>query len=473
MKYIVVILLAALLFSLMAGYDYFQSNYIILNGSILSQDITQLDLSNGELSDPAKLVQLKNLSRLDLQNTGITDKQYRVLAENLPECEIIWSVPFQEQYYLNSTESLRITSLTEADVAQLSYFPKLSQIDASECEDYAALQLLLAQYPQCDIRCKLPVAGQVIDAAATSLSVQNPDLMELKAILPYFKSLQTVTLTGTLPSNEELHQLQTEYPNVRFIWAFLLCGVEVSTANTFIDLSNIPMESTREVEAALPCFNDLEKVIMCDCSISNEDMDLLGQRNPGIRFVWTVSLGNYIRLRTDATYLPPSEYNAYLTNAQFENLKYCVDMICLDLTRNNITDVSFLAYMPHLKYLLLGNTPVSDISACAGLQELAYVELFQANVQDYSPLLECPNLRDLNICYALPDNGTILCQLTQLRNLYVKEWELPYQEQLEQALTNTNLVFLTNDYSPTGNGWHELPNYYDLCDLMGTAYDTQ
>ena len=30
MKYIVVILLAALLFSLMAGYDYFQSNYIIV-----------------------------------------------------------------------------------------------------------------------------------------------------------------------------------------------------------------------------------------------------------------------------------------------------------------------------------------------------------------------------------------------------------------------------------------------------------
>ena len=471
MKYVVVILLAALLFSLMAGYDYFHSNYIILNGDVLSQDVTQLDLSNGELSEAAKLVQLKNLVHLDLQNTGITEKQYQVLAENLPNCNIVWSVPFQGQYYSNDTESLRITQLAEEDIALLSYFPNLSQIDASGCRNYTELQALEAQFPDCTVLYQVSVAGQELEHTVTALTVNNPNVSDLEAALPYLPHLQTVQFTGQLPSNEELHQLQEAYPNICFIWDFLLYEVKVSTTDSIIDLSGIPLENTQELESALPYFNNLEKVIMCDCGISNEDMDLLGQRHPEVRFVWTVSIGYYIQLRTDTTCLAPQQYNTVLSDYQTANLKYCVDMVCLDLSSNNITDVSFLAYMPHLKYLTLANTGVSDISACAGLQELEYVELFLTNVRDYSPLLSCPNLRDLNICYSTPYDGSALCQLTQLDNLYIKDWRtLPYEEALVQALSNTNIVFYTSeDISSSGSGWSDLPNYQKMYDMLSSV----
>lgn len=536
MKKVLIILLAVLLLLLaVAGYMFFQENYI-LAGGIHSRETTELDLRGAKLSNPEKLTELKKLTRLDVQDTGITVEQYRHLAENLPGCDIFWSVPLQGQYYPHDSQSLRITELTEADIGLFAYFPDLTlvdatectqlapiralqlaypqltvryqvplngamvpydataltlgndtvealteamvyfpyvtQIDASGCRDYAALQALQTQYPQCDIRYQVSVAGQELENTATELSVEDPDLAQLEAVLPYLTSLQTVTLTGTLPANEDIHALQEAYPGVDFIWSFSLCGVEVSTADKEIDLSNIPMDSTQEVENALPYFNNLEKVIMCDCGISNEDMDALGKRHPETRFVWTVSLGWHIRLRTDATYLMPYQYGTELWDYETENLKYCVDLVCIDLGHSTISDVSFLAYMPHMKYLLLADTQVSDISAVAGLQELEYVELFITAVRDFSPLLSCPNLRDLNISYTKPSDISVLCQMTWLDNLFLKGWENPAAEaQLRAALPNTKLVFgYEEGISATGNGWRKLPNYYKMRDLLGMKY---
>ena len=537
-KFLIVLVAVLVLLMAAAGYLFFDANYIYL-GQVYSRDVTELDLRGEPLSSPERLAELTQLKRLDLRDTGITPEQYQLLAQKLPGCQITWSVPFQGQHYSSDAQQLKITQLTQADIAQLAYFPQLTQVDAygcadlaaiqtlrtqfphlavsywvplgeamispdadavtlgdhtvqelaealaylpgvtqvdaTGCHDYAGLQALQAQYPQCSFRYLVQVAGQEIPNTATSLTVQDPDLAQLGAVLPYLPELQTLGLTGALPTNQEIHTLQAAYPQVKFLWSFRLFGKEVSTDATELDFSNIPMESTQEIEAALPYFNNLERVVMCDCGISNQDMDQLGQRNPDIRFVWTVSIGPHIRLRTDATYLMPYQYGTKLTDSQTGNLKYCIDLVCIDLGHNSVSDISFLAYMPHMKYLLLAQTEVSDISACAGLQELEYVELFMSQVRDYSPLISCPNLRDLNICYAVPkdDAGVaILCQLTQLDNLYAKaRWSDANLEKVRQALPNVNLVTDFSEVeSSTGSGWRELPNYYKMRDFLGMHY---
>ena len=434
--------------------------------------VTHMDLHGQSLPNLEELAQQTQLVRLDLRDTGLTTEQYLYLKQQLPSCGILWSVPFQGQYYPQETTSISITQLSEADIAQLVYFPQLAQIDAMDCTDYAALQTLQEQYPQLDIRYQVILAGQKLERTVTELTLQDPDIAELELVLPCLPQLQTVTLTGTLPANEEIHKLQVAYPNVRFIWNFELFGLDVSTLDYIIDLSNIPMESTQEVESVLPYFYDLERVIMCDCGISNEEMDALGKRNPDIRFVWTVSIGPLVRLRTDATYFMPYQYGANLNDSHVENLKYCIDLICIDLGHMEVTDVSFLAYMPHMKYLLIAISPVADISAVAGLQELEYAELFTTNIQDYTPLLSCPNLKDLNICYATPDDWSVLAQLTQLETLYMKEWTpRDYVDELQKALPNTKIVSRSIESpSSTADGWRKLPRYYAMRDLLGMPY---
>jgi Leucine-rich repeat (LRR) protein len=537
-KTLIILLFVLLLLLSAAGFLFLRANYIFVGG-IHPLNATELDLSGKKLSSPEKLTQLTQLTRLDLRDTGITEEQYRLLAQELPGCEISWSIPIGGQYYPNNAESVCLTELTEADISlfayfsqlaqvdatactnlaaiqalqlaypqlavsyqvpldgkvfpqdataltlgsgtakdlanALSYLPNINQVDASGCQDYATLLALQDQYPQCNFRYQVSLGAQSLENNIDTLTVQNPDLAQLEAVLPHLRSLRSVTLTGLLPSNEALHKLQRAFPEVTFIWNFTLCGVEVSTVDEEIDLSNIPMENTQAVENALPYFYNLQKVVMCDCGISNEEMDALGKRHPETRFVWMVSLGWHIRLRTDAKYLMPHQYNHKLWDYETANLKYCIDLECIDLGHSTISDVSFLAYMPHMKYLILADTQVSDISAVAGLQELVYAELFITAIKDFSPLLSCPNLRDLNISYTRPKDISVLCQMTWLDNLYMKGWENPAGEaQLRAALPNTKLVFAFEEgIAATGNGWRKLPNYYKMRDLLGMKYMDQ
>ena len=68
----------------------------------------------------------------------------------------------------------------------------------------------------------------------------------------------------------------------------------------------------------------------------------------------------------------------------------------------------------------------------------------------------------------------MLTQLKQLRHLHLKGlWQDSFQEQLEQALPNTNLVFAgTGDISSTGDGWRKLENYFRMRDLLNMPYMT-
>lgn len=473
-KFLIILLVVILVLGAAAAgvLYYYRQTHCVVGEYVVPKDQTQLDLCGMWIPPLEEITQLTQLQWLDMRNTGLTTEQYLQLKQQLPDCEILWSVPFQGAYYPQNTDSLSITQLSESDIGQLAYFPHLTKIDAIGCTDYAALQALQAQYPQCEVRYQIDLAGQKLSYTATELTIQDPDLAELEAVLPYLPELQTVTLTGTLPANEEIHKLQLAYPDVCFVWSFTLCGVEVSTQDTIVDLSNIPMESTQAVESALPYFNNLERVIMCDCGISNEEMDALGKRNPETRFVWTVSIGPLVRLRTDATYFMPYQYQANLNDSHTENLKYCIDLTCIDLGHMDVSDVSFLKYMPHMKYLLIAISPVSDISALAGLQELEYAELFYSNIRDYTPLLSCPNLKDLNISYATPPDCSVLAQLTQLETLYIKEWKpIPYIDELRAALPNTKIVYLSYESpSSTADGWRKLPRYYAMRDLLGMPY---
>ena len=472
MKKLLIILLAVLLIGAAAAFLCFGTDLFAQDGGATTPPVTQMDFRGQALPNLEELAQQTQLQQLDLRDTGLTVAQYQMLAQKLPDCNISWSVPFQGQYYSNDITQLQVTQLTQEDAALFAFFPNLTQLDVSGCDDYALLTQLQEQHPQWSLRYQVSVAGQVLKHTATALTVQDPDLSELEAVLPYLPQLETLTLTGTLPANQEIHQLQKAYPDICFVWSFPLCGVEVSTMDSMIVLSNIPMESTQEVESALPYFNNLERVEMCDCGISNEEMDALGKRNPETRFIWTVSVGWKIRMRTDAVYLMPSKYETILDNNDTYNLKYCTDIVCIDIGHHDVTDISFVTYMPHLKYLVLADTAISDISPLAGLQELEYLELFVTNVRDYSPLIQCPNLKDLNICYAAPKDASALVQLTGLENLYIKTGGVPhYIDELLQALPNTNIVYdSSKDSHSTGDGWRKLPRYYEMRDILGMHY---
>ena len=122
--------------------------------------------------------------------------------------------------------------------------------------------------------------------------------------------------------------------------------------------------------------------------------------------------------------------------------------------------------MPNLKYLIIADTMIDDISPLEGHDQLIYLEMFITKVTDLSPLLTCTALEDLNLCYTHADPEPVT-KMTWLKNLW---WAEPPMEESEfqEYLPDTHLMFL--HHSSTGNGWRQLQNYYDMRDYLGMHY---
>lgn len=181
-------------------------------------------------------------------------------------------------------------------------------------------------------------------------------------------------------------------------------GKQFSTDIAELDLSGkkiseAELPELKEIAAKLP---NLQKLILCDCGLSNETLANL-QNELGIRVVWRVKLGTQWSLRTDAvafSVLIMNYKHVRMTSADLEVLKYCPDLLALDLGHQAITDLSKIAeYLPNLRLLILADNQISDLSPLANLHHLHYLELFVNRVTDLSPLSGLKELVDVNISY--------------------------------------------------------------------------
>ena len=232
-----------------------------------------------------------------------------------------------------------------------------------------------------------------------------------------------------------------------------------------IDLSGMEIESAAWVEERIRDMPKLQKVIMCDCGLGDEEMDGLNRRYDGIRFVWTVRIGN-ISVRTDTNYFAPVVTGDHVTERDMGPLKYCTDVVAIDLGHMAVYTCDWAEQMPNLQYLILADTGVSDISPLASCKNLIFLELFLTAVRDYSPLLSCTKLEDLNLCYSYGSAEPVK-QMTWLKRLW---WDgNPYETKgLEAYLPDTECNFSSG--SSTGGSWRLGERYKEQRDILGMPY---
>ncbi len=104
-----------------------------------------------------------------------------------------------------------------------------------------------------------------------------------------------------------------------------------------------------------------------------------------------------------------------LKDSDVKDLKYMKNLTYLELSFNDLTDISFVKEMPKLKSLGFINNNVSDISAVKELSELEEITGAQNPVSDISPLSDCTKLR--GVWFSDCNIGDSLCALKDLSNL--------------------------------------------------------
>ena len=452
---------------------WYQNTYIQIESEPLRRDIRSLTLTGDDLPDEALLQQLTALEELDVRNLEISIDTYEQLKSTLPHCRILWNIPFQGSYYSQDTAELTVTSLTAEDMAAIAYFSNLKTVHADGCRDYDALIALQQSYPHLNVHYTVTIGGAEYPQDTPSLTIENADVSELRAAIEYLPQLCEVTFTGTAPDNDTIYQMMCDFPQVAFYWNLTLFGIETQNTATELNLSGIPMENTEKIESYLKYFPNLQRVDMCDCGIPSADMDALSQRWPEIRFIWTVRVGRGT-LRTDAVGFIPWKFGYSAAFPLFDKdcteLKYCIDMVCLDLGHMKISDLSFLEYMPKLKYLIVGELPCPDFSPITYCQELIYLEIFNVTFPHQEILLDLPNLQDLNMGSTKVYGTEVLKQMTWLKRLWLAGTGLTFAEydELVAALPDTQVVM--HIPHSTAGGWRQHQNYYDMRDLLGMFY---
>ena len=459
----------------------YHETYLIVDGAEYLRASTELDLSGMQIQELEKLTELTKLQTLNLRNTGITIDQYEMLHAALPECDILWSVPFQNGCCDNTMDELVLEALSEDDLPVLAYFTELSSINAESCDDYDALFALMAQYPEVDVAYTVSIGGVSYANTAEEITVTDPNTAELFTQLAYLPNLTSVTLEGTLPSNEELILVKEAYPNITFLWNLSIYGVETNTLAEFIDLSNIKIGSTEELEAALPCFYNLSKVDMISCGISNPDMEALNLRHPETSFVWKVKVSG-VTVRTDIKYFMFYKHGLKKVG-DLSNLRYCTDVEVLDFGHFGVSDVSFIEYMPNLRFLLMLETTITDLTTIGNCTSLEFLELASSPIWDFWPLTNLTNLKSLNLShtpyygkkgeskvYGTFGDYTPLLQMTWLERLWLTNSRIGDHGRavMYDALPNVEMIFFS--VSATDRGWRFAPGYYEMRDILELWY---
>ena len=440
------------------GKTYDQDTDVLYVTSLTDEDVATLDYFTR-----LKTVEAQECSQRlrDVINKGITEEEINLLTY-LPELTAVTAVGcrtpeqmtrlrdfcqekglsfalrFGTKTYPDTVQELDVTGVTDGELELLQLLPELKTLHLKNPEaDPETVAQLRSTYPKADISWEVEIAG-----------VSFPDdtkEVDLSAVLDSSAAqtaTKTQTTTGTATGTQSTKETQSTAPAVTL--------------------------NLEDLEKKMSYLSDAKQVFLGKCGLDNEELAALRERvRDSYKLVWTVQLGKKLTARTDdTTFMPVREHVYYFLDEDAYNLRYCEDMLCVDVGHMGLTNIDFVKGMPHLQILILAhNGQLQDISPISSCKELIFLELDWSAVKDFTPLVGCTSLEDLNIGLTYPSVEPLM-QMTWLKNLWMVDRGGAYQ--LSQALPDTKIVATAN--ATVGAGWRNLPNYYKMRDMLGMEY---
>ena len=482
--------------------------------TLLADDTRELTVTS--LTEEEAEFLAAHLPQLKLvDGRGCTDYGPLLRLKQLrPDIRVDYWVPIGGVNYASSAIQLNIRSISAEDIPLLPYLPLLKTVTVSGGQP-EALEQLRTYCTEKGIAIRLFLGDTQLSPDSRVLEIPGISDEEV-GLLYLLPELERVHLPEPQAKAELLIRLKKELaPNTTVTWEKSVLGISFRHNARKIDLTEAialapnqkPGDETayahsmayaiqgepetnpssvklldhrplpdktaqtqrliEEVEAAMAYFPKAGKLILCGSILDNEAMAAFRQRQAdNYNVVWTVRCGK-VATRTDATFFMPVKYHVYyLNDSEAYNLRYCPDMIAVDIGHMMVSDVAFVKYMPNLRYLILAHTAVRNIEPLRSCKNLKFLELDHTGVLDFSPLQDCTGLEDLNIGNTWNDVEP-LKKVTWLKNLWMI-FRGKSAVELEQALPDTNIVWAGS--ATVDSGWRDLPNYFAMRDELKMFY---
>ena len=322
-----------------------------LTGLEHAVNLTELDLSNGEISNVLPLSKLRNLTTLDLSRndiseislSGFTNLRSLHLQNNTLSKVSLSDMP-------NLTElDLRGNPLSELSLSNLPNLPEMVTWDRT--------MLPISNSPISKLSLSgIPNITRLRSELGTLSEISLSDLPNLTNITFWHNNLSEVSLSD-LPS---LRQLYLENNPLS----------KVSLSN-LPSLTRLRIRDTSVSEISLSGLPKLEELYLSRNKLS--DISTLSDLPNLTRLeLWNNAISDVSGL------------------SKLSNLTY------LTLSRNTISDVSGLSKLSNLTHLYLANSTISDISPLSKLPNLTHLGLWGNNISEVS-LSGLPNLTELTL----------------------------------------------------------------------------
>ena len=238
----------------------------------------------------------------------------------------------------------------------------------------------------------------------------------------------------------------------------------------YVDISHNDVKDV-DIDAVIERLPNLERLVMIDCGLDNDGYASLQDRHPDIKIVWEIVL-DYWTIRTDVVAFSTFKTTAeefYMNNDDAYYLKYCNELVALDLGHNYVSDLSFLEYMPELKVLILvdnvkekdGETlrHLTDLSEVGYCTKLRYLEIFANNVSDFSFMENLTELEDLNISYNSVSSIQYMQNMPNIKKLWMEHTYIPYSGYQTLARLYPNARIVVSGEGSVDQGWRSGARY--------------
>ena len=266
---LVIVLILGLIVAGAIGYLWYRDNHIFVDGKAYSI----------------------HAQSLDLREEDISFAHYDAVHSQLPNCEILWNVPFQNGKYSSDSDSLTVSSLTGEDVEiLLNYFPRLSKLEATGCRDYTVLEDFQAQRPGCQLVYQVDLGGKSFAPDTAELVLENGDYTydTLMENLPHLPKVTSILLKTPELSLEQVDALRETYGQIDITCTVELLGKEYDTQTTELDLSAMESGDVARTAEKLAMLPNLESVELMDSegnsSLTKEDVKTLMEAAPEVVF---------------------------------------------------------------------------------------------------------------------------------------------------------------------------------------------
>lgn len=251
-------------------------------------------------------------------------------------------------------------------------------------------------------------SGRSFKSDAEHISIPGVNHEDIDALIEIISSMPDLNYVnlgrdaddGNSLTPEDIERLLEAFPDIDFIYTFVIGNREISLDDTYLDLNHVKMTDNGEkIRGIMKVLKNVSYLDLDFCGVPDDVMSQIRDENPETEVVWRVWFGKQYSVRTDAERIVASNPDVdCLTGKDTEVLKYCTKVRFIDLGHNEIDDISFVAYMLDLEVAILALNTWTDLSPIANCTKLNYLEMDDTNCKDLSALANLSNLQDLNIC---------------------------------------------------------------------------